>query len=227
MKYKKVMTIIAIVLVSLLSIMQLLYLLILLPKNYYYIYEGIFYIINIIVSILIILLIPFYKKKSVLLATLIITPIIVTYSVAMVVQIEQQIISFAPNGSAVLVLKEDSKTHQMTIYKNQKLWFVQKKEQFPYPVGERIDYQWLANDICAVTYESLEDKKPHQYVATYGVRGNGISLDNVAQAIEGTWILDDDNRTDWNIRATLGSIEITNGSYTANMNQEILFDLVL
>lgn len=215
MKYKKIITIMGIILVSLLIIMQLLYLLILLPKNYYYLYEGAFHIINIIIVIMItILLHPYYKKKIVLILTLTISSGIIAYCAAMFVQIEQQIISFAPNGSAVLVLKEDSKTHQMTIYRNQKLWFVQKKEQFPYPVGERIDYQWLTNDICAITYESLEDKKLHQYVATYGNRGNRIGLDDVAQAIEGIWVLDDKNETGWTITAKSGVIEVTNGSYT-------------
>lgn len=214
-KYKKIMTILGIVLVSGLLIMQLLYLVILLPKNYYYIYEGMFHIINIIiVGIIVVLLIPFYKKKAVLISTLVIASGIVAYSATMVVQTEKQIISFAPNGSAVLVLKKDAKTHEMTIYKNQKLWFVQKKEQFPYPVGDSISYQWLANDICAITYQSLEDKKLHQYVATYGIRGNGIRLDDVAQAIEGQWVLDSESEAGWSINAASGKIEITNGSYT-------------
>ena len=214
-KYKKVLTIVGIVTVSFLILMQLFYLLFLLPKNYYYIYEGMFYIINIvIVSIMMFLLIPFYKEKRVYIPTIIIATGILATSLSLLVQIEPEIVSFAPNGSAVLVLRENSKTHEMTIYKNQKLWFVQKREQFPYPVGQRIDIQWLASDICAVTYESLIDKKLHQYVATYGVRGNGIRLDDVAIAMEGSWILEDENETGWSIVANTGTIEVTNGLYT-------------
>ena len=51
--------------------------------------------------------------------------------------------------------------------------------------------QWLEDDVCAITYESPDDGGIHQYVATYGDRGGGISYYYVFNAVHGEWEAED------------------------------------
>ena len=44
--------------------------------------------------------------------------------------------------------------------------------------------QWLAEDVCAITYQTL-DRSVHQMIATFGDRGDPISYHNMASAIQG------------------------------------------
>lgn len=106
--------------------------------------------------------------------------------------------------------KEDS--GQVSIYKNQKLWFARRSDQFPYTVSKYMKTQWLADDICAVTYYSPDDDAVHQYVATYGDRGDGITTPYVYNMISGSWGVDNKNIVGWSLEVGIDGLNIHNGS---------------
>ena len=85
----------------------------------------------------------------------------------------KSVISISPNGH-MMVLKYEKSTGRVTTYQNQILWFARMSDTFPYTAEEDMKLQWLADDACAVTYQSPDDGQTHQYVMTYGDRGNGI-----------------------------------------------------
>ena len=88
-------------------------------------------------------------------------------------------------------------------------------EQFPYAVQSGLKLQWLTGDVCAATYVG-EDGRTHQYIATFGDRGSGISYYNVGTAITGEWAPADKNSAGWHLEASEGRnghITLENGSY--------------
>ena len=97
------------------------------------------------------------------------------------------IISFSNDFSNELVLKINKNNGTITLYKNAKLFlFAKQKEQFSYEIEGNIKKQWLANDICSITYKD-KNENLREYVVTYGDRGNGISYYYVSSAISGNW----------------------------------------
>lgn len=124
------------------------------------------------------------------------------------------IVRIAPNYRKMLVLKEDKKSGQVTIFKNQILWFARPSDQFSYTVEGKVKTQWLANDICAVTYYSPDDNAVHQYVATYGDRGDGITTPYVVNMIDGSWTAENKNIAGWSIQCGIDGIVVSNGSET-------------
>ena len=87
----------------------------------------------------------------------------------------------------MMVLKYEKSTGRVTTYQNQILWFARMSDTFPYTAEEDMKLQWLADDACAVTYQSPDDGQTHQYVMTYGDRGNGIYTYYVYNVIQGGW----------------------------------------
>ena len=121
-------------------------------------------------------------------------------------------ISLSPDNKHLLVLKGEEKTGQIFEYRTRFYLFARKQQQFSYTVKDDLKLQWLADDVCAVTYES-PDQQVHQYLATYGDRGNGISYYYVASAIQGNWTLADQNTAGWFIEADQNGITVGNASF--------------
>ena len=90
-----------------------------------------------------------------------------------------------------------------------------RAQQFPYTVQGSLKLQWLTGDVCTATYEG-EDGRTHQYIATFGDRGSGVSYYYVGSALVGVWEPIGQNTAGWRLEATDGPgghITLENGSY--------------
>lgn len=114
----------------------------------------------------------------------------------------REIISISPDASNImrLKLKEDGSA---VLYRQRGILFAAQSDTFPFTVKDSIKIQWLEDDVCAMTYESPDDKDVHQYVATYGDRGSGISYYYVFSMVHGTWAAEDD-RGNYTLEVTEG-----------------------
>lgn len=121
---------------------------------------------------------------------------------------QSSIISISPNMKHMAVMKYEKETGRVTTYLNQKLCFARVSDQFPYTADREMKLQWLADDACAVTYTSPDDGNVHQYVMTYGDRGNGITSDYVYTVITGKWTGSGKNMADWEIERDINGITI-------------------
>ncbi|MEW8986511.1 MAG: hypothetical protein AB2401_05830, partial [Bacillus sp. (in: firmicutes)] len=86
----------------------------------------------------------------------------------------------------VLSIKVDPESRKAVYYRTYFGVFARAKETLPYETTGPFTIEWLAKDIGAVTYEST-DQRIHQYIATYGDRGDGSSYSYVGPSIQGTW----------------------------------------
>lgn len=90
-----------------------------------------------------------------------------------------------------------------------------RAQQFPYTVQGGLKLQWLTGDVCTATYEG-EDGRTHQYIATFGDRGSGVSYYYVGSALVGVWEPIGQNTAGWRLEATDGPdghVTLENGSY--------------
>lgn len=98
----------------------------------------------------------------------------------------KSIVSLSPGLDELLVLKREE-SGRTTVFRQQKLLFVKAADTLPFTMSKEPKIQWLADDACAVTYKSADDDGLHQYVMTYGDRGDGISYYYVWNAAFGRW----------------------------------------
>ncbi|MCL1895546.1 MAG: hypothetical protein FWG03_03265, partial [Clostridiales bacterium] len=83
------------------------------------------------------------------------------------------IIRYSPDHQNKLVLHYDAETGKTALLKQSIFWFAQYRDIFPFTASDgNFKTQWLVDDVCAVTYMSDDDGSIHQYVATYGARGD-------------------------------------------------------
>lgn len=94
--------------------------------------------------------------------------------------------STSPNFKHVLSIKVDPETRKAVYYRTYFGVFARARETLPYETTGPFTIEWLAKDVGAVTYKST-DQRIHQYIATYGDRGNGSSYYHVGPSIQGTW----------------------------------------
>ena len=110
----------------------------------------------------------------------------------------KSILSISPDGH-MTVLKYERSTGRVTTYQNQILWFARMSDAFPYTAEADMKLQWLADDACAVTYQSPDDGQLHQYVMTYGDRRNGITTYYVYNVVQGGWSAEGKNTAGWEL----------------------------
>ncbi len=127
----------------------------------------------------------------------------------------QDILSSSPDGRNVLILKRDTSTNQVKQYRHPFLFFARPYRQFPYEAFGTIKTQWLAGDICAVTYISEQNGPAHQIVAAFGDRGR---TDNyyVEAALDGSWEPSGQNTAGWRLVRDTKGIVLSNGSTEYN-----------
>lgn len=113
----------------------------------------------------------------------------------------------------MMVLKQDPQTGEVTTYRNQLLIFARRYEQLAYTADSPLKTQWLAPDVCAVTYADTGDNL-RQYVGTFGDRASGPFYYTVTQAIRGRWSMDAKNADDRKITADENGITIASGEQT-------------
>ena len=123
----------------------------------------------------------------------------------------RSVISISPDGH-MMVLKYEKSTGRVTTYQNQILWFARMSDTFPYTAEEDMKLQWLADDACAVTYQSPDDGQTHQYVMTYGDRGNGIYTYYVYNVIRGGWSAEGKNTAGWQLNTGPDGITVVSPS---------------
>lgn len=107
----------------------------------------------------------------------------------------------------LLIVKREIASGKATLYRRGPLFFARPHEQFPYTVYGDMKTQWLQEDVCAITYVSPDDGNVHQYVATYGVRGNGRSYDYVRPLLSGNWVSHDAAK--WAMQSADGRIVLS------------------
>lgn len=123
----------------------------------------------------------------------------------------KSVLSISPDGH-MAVLKYERSTGRVTTYQNQILWFARMSDAFPYTAEEEMKLQWLADDACAVTYRSPDDGEVHQYVMTYGDRGNGITTYYVYNVVQGGWGAEGKNTAGWELKTGPEGITVVSPS---------------
>ena len=100
----------------------------------------------------------------------------------------RELLSVSPDYSSVMCLKTDE-NGRAVLYRQRGVLFGTAADVFPFTVEGGVKIQWLADDVCALTYESPDDGRVHQYVATYGDRNENpaSSYYYVYNAVSGTW----------------------------------------
>ena len=124
---------------------------------------------------------------------------------------DKLIVKASPDGRHLLALEIDDESG--TVIYNKVYYGVlrKEKEQFPYTVDGKMKFQWLENDVCAVTYKGT-DKRTHQYLATFGDRGNGNSYIDPKTTISGNWGISGQNHAGWQMQVSSGTVTLWNGS---------------
>ena len=187
--FKKTVIIISCVLLILSLLLQIGYLFILKPRDYVYVSDILFYIVNEIIIItsglLMLLIINLKNNKIKNIITIVIMLLFTIINLAFMINKGFQnecIVEFSSDFSNELVLKKNNETGRITYYKDAKLLFATNKQEFSTQVVGQIKTQWLTNDICNITYKN-NDGVLREYVATYGGRkgGDGIPI------LEGEW----------------------------------------
>lgn len=123
----------------------------------------------------------------------------------------RSVVKFSPGKENMLVLDVEAENGRVTAMRT--AFFVLKTEQkqFPFTSSGDMKYQWIQEDVCAVTYQDTDDGI-HQYLATFGDRGNGISYNDPLTAVEGNWYIEDTNHAGWELTVESGQISLKNGA---------------
>lgn len=191
-KIKKIIGIISIIIFILAVALQSIYIFKLKKRGFEYVIDSLFYIVNQLIIVCLFLVAYVYiKKKSKIKNIIIYSTLLVLTIINLAFTINNGlknkcIISFSSDFSNQLVLKQNKETGETVFYRNAILLFAKPNITFSYPSVGKIKKQWLTTDICSVTYKDLEGNL-HEFVATYGDRGNGISYSYVKNAILGEW----------------------------------------
>lgn len=98
----------------------------------------------------------------------------------------QTTVTSPPEGGGEAVFKTDTASGETAEYRRRFFFFAKEREAFPYAADGERKIQWLAPDVCAVTYQDGAGRI-HQYVSANGDRGTGISYYYVLNAVWGGW----------------------------------------
>ncbi len=111
-------------------------------------------------------------------------------------------VSRSPNSGFSVLIRRD-KSGSATCYTEHFPLIFKKRDDIPYKMEEQLKIDWITDDICAVTYMSLEDNAAHQYIATFSDRSNG-SYYYVLNALYGNWSGAESGTGEWKITANDG-----------------------
>lgn len=123
----------------------------------------------------------------------------------------ETLFQIGPNGKNNGIIKLDTQSGQAYVCRQRFFFFVYEKERIPYTVAGKIKTQWLSSDICALTYQS-PDEKTHQFVATYGVRNDGIAYSSMINAMKGSWLMMETNTSGWQFISTKDGFKVIHGA---------------
>ena len=152
--------------------------------------ERFFYFFNMLSIVFLglsILLLLKIGKKQKLIGGMVIVLFILVNGILLAVDSTRtrNIVRPSPDYKHVLSIKENKETGQSIYYRTYFHIFAWPKETLPYKTTGDFKVYWLANDVAAVTYRAA-DHTIHQYIATYGDRGDG-GYYYVGPSIYGRW----------------------------------------
>lgn len=191
-KLKKVSSIISVIIFICCLIIQLVYLFVLKPRNYEYVLDILYYIINelIIISATLISILIIKKSKIKNIITYILFAILTIINLVFMFNTglnNKCILSFSSNFSNGLVLKQNKETGLTTLYNNPKVFlFATPKEELPQTIEGSIKHQWITKDTCSLTYKD-KNNITREFVVTYGSREGQSSYYHIASSFLGTW----------------------------------------
>lgn len=156
-------------------------------------------------GLLLVLWLPVGKKAKGLLAgcgflTAVLAVVCVTLLLPETVSVRK-----SPDEKNTLVIVEDREKHTLAVSRVYYGFWKREKDMLPFQRLESLKYQWLQNDVCAVTGTD-GDGVLHQYLATYGERGDGISYMDPLAAMSGSWEAEVDGEK-WRLRIG-GTVEL-------------------
>ena len=215
---RKAGSIIFFALAVLLIIMQITYFIYNRNSNYEYIADWMLYTTNAIILIFIFLSVFFLfrgKKTTILISSIILSVLFCFNLILMMLYgfANTSIVTLSPDIQNITILKQDNETGEVTVYRNSILLFARLYEQLPDTVEGEVKTQWLTSDVCTVTYKDNKNVL-HQYVGTYGDRGNGAYYYTVSDVIRGKWAFDSYNTNDKTITTDETGITIKDGDTT-------------
>ena len=191
-KLKKVSSIISVIIFICCLITQLVYLFVLKPRNYEYVLDILYYIINelIIITATLISILIIKKSKIKNIITYILFAILTIINLVFMFNTglnNKCILSFSSNFSNGLVLKQNKETGLTTLYNNPKVFlFATPKEELPQTIEGSIKHQWITKDTCSLTYKD-KNNITREFVVTYGSREGQSSYYHIASSFLGTW----------------------------------------
>ncbi len=200
------------------GLLQIAYLFFSHRSGYEYIYDWMFYAVNAAIPAFAFLsvLLFFHGKKPAVFAAA------VTFAALLCLDLfaffsfglgTASIVSVSPDLTHRMILKQEDATGKVTAYRSPILVFARRYEQFSDTAGGPLKIQWLAPDVCAVTYTDTNGFL-HQYVGTFGDRGNGITYYEVKDAIRGDWAMNAKNADGNTLEANDTGITIKSGDTT-------------
>ena len=224
-KLFKILKIVSIIIFTIMLLLQLGYLFIMKPHGYEYISDLLFYIVNELILLfgIIFLFLQIKKIKSIKIISIIIAVILSIVNLAFMINNALQIksiVSFSSDFSNELVLKQNKKSGETKIYRNNKLIIFSKpREYLEYAVEGNIKYQWLTNDVCNITYTD-KDGNLRDYVATYGTRADTDSYYYVINSILGKWKTEVDFKGNTNLTVDSKGINVTKDDVSEQFTYE-------
>lgn len=190
-KLKKVSSIISVIIFICCLITQLVYLFVLKPRNYEYVLDILYYIINelIIITATLISILIIKKSKIKNIITYILFAILTIINLVFMFNTglnNKCILSFSSNFSNGLVLKQNKETGLTTLYNPKVFLFATPKEELPQTIEGSIKHQWITKDTCSLTYKD-KNNITREFVVTYGSREGQSSYYHIASSFLGTW----------------------------------------
>lgn len=191
-KIKKVVVIISGISFVILILVQLAYFFVFKKREYEYVVDTLPYLFNeiIFISGVILLKQMLSKIKKINTGLISIFIILTIINIAFLFDggLENKcIVSFSKNYSNELIIKKNRKTGNMVLYRYNKFFiFAKPHRTLEYGANGKVKTQWLARDICAITFEDT-DGQLREYVATYGERANGEEIIDVVSTLKGEW----------------------------------------
>lgn len=156
-----------------------------------YIDYRLFYIVNILIVISLALsfylLLSFTKMQKIILTSLLTIFVVVNVGLMISNQSEiKNVTSKSPDNKHIVSIKHNLSTNEAIYYRDYYWIFGRSMERLKNVADEEIQFEWLANDVAAVTYQTTNEQI-QQFVATFGYRST-TSYYYVGAEIHGTWI---------------------------------------
>lgn len=117
-------------------------------------------------------------------------------------------VSWSPEKSRLAVVDTDAQSGQRRLCRVSHIFFRYPKEILPFAADSDLKYDWLEEDVCAVTGRDTAGKV-RQYLATYGARGSITSYMDPYGPMRGSWTGYDSSGKEWSVTVSSGISIVT------------------